>query len=312
MEFRQLRHFVAAVESGNLSHAARKVHISQPALTRSIMTLEHLMRTRLLDRKPRGVVATPTGELFYQHAKLILNECNRAKDEVTGVETGSIGRVNIGIGAMFASFIIDEVAGRISDAYPKLHLSITEGFYEDLVEQLHDGSIDAIFTNFPIAFTASDLALEPLWAVTAVTLVSARHPLARKRKITIADLSDAKWVVVNQPHVAGTFDQLFAKSGLALPGSTTRTNSLALIKSLVLRRGFVSFLPEHLVADEISRGELVILKLPDARFERRAGLILRSGIAPRPALSHVLGEIRNVCATAKRCLPAPSKPAFPG
>lgn len=89
MELRQLRHFVAVVECGNLSRASRKVHISQPALTRSIKALEDLLRARLLDRKPRGVVPTPTGDIFYQHAKLILNECARAKDDIADAESGA-------------------------------------------------------------------------------------------------------------------------------------------------------------------------------------------------------------------------------
>ena len=297
MELRQLRHFVAVVECGNLSRASRKVHISQPALTRSIKALEGHLRARLLDRKPRGVVPTPTGDVFYQHAKLILNECSRAKDEILDVESGSVGQVNIGIGAMFSAAIIDQVVGRITEHHPTLHISITEGFFEDLVDQLRDGRIDAIFTNFPAAAAAVDLVLEPLWTVTAVILVSARHPLARKRKITAADLSDTKWVVVNQPHVADSLDQLFSKSGLALPTSTTRTNSLGLIKALVARQGFVSFLPKHLVSDELKRGELLILNLPQGRIERRAGLILRAGVHLRPAVNHVLTEIRKVCAT---------------
>lgn len=296
MELRQLRHFVAVVECGNLSHAAEKVNISQPALTRSIMTLEHLMRARLLDRKPRGVVTTTSGELFYQHAKLILNECSRASDEVRGLETGSLGRVNIGIGAMFAGYIIDDVASRLTATFPKLQVSITEGFYEELIDQLQDGRIDAIFTNFPAGRSGENLTFEPLLTVTAVTVVSAKHPLARKRKVSTADLLGANWAMVNQPHVAGSFDQMFAKNGLALPASTIRTNSLGLIKSLVLRRSFVSFLPEHLIADELKRGELVILKIPEGRFERRGGLILRSNLSIRPALAHVLTEIRKVCA----------------
>jgi len=299
MELRQLRHFVTVVDCGSVSQAASKMNISQPALTRSIITLEHFMRARLLDRKPRGVVATATGELFYQHAKLILNECNRAKDEVIGLESGSVGRVSLGIAAMFASFIVDEVASVIASKYPKIQLTIIEGFYEELVDQLQDGRIDAIFTNFPAASSVGNLSFEPLLTVTAVTVVAASHPLARKRKITATDLSNAKWAMVNQPHVTGSFDQMFAKRGLSLPASTTRTNSLGLIKSLVLRRGFASFLPEHLATEEIKRGELVILKLPEARFERRGGLILRRGVLIRPALSHVLSEIRKVCVATR-------------
>jgi DNA-binding transcriptional LysR family regulator len=300
MELRQLRHFVAVVESGNLSKASRKVHISQPALTRSIKALEDLLRARLLDRKPRGVVPTATGEVFYQHAKLILNECARAKEEVSGAESGAAGQVSIGIGAMFAAYIVDEVAARIAENYPKLHVSITEGYFEDLVSQLRDGRIDAIFSNFPVVSAAGDLVLEPLLTVNALTLVSAKHPLARKRKLVPADLSDARWVIINQPHVAGSFEQLFAKSGLAVPVSTTRTNSLDLMKALVVRRGFVGFLPEHLVVDELKRGELVELKLPDGRIERSAGLILRAGQQPTPAVTHVLGEIRKACAVVRK------------
>jgi DNA-binding transcriptional LysR family regulator len=257
-------------------------------------------RARLLDRKPRGVVPTPTGDIFYQHAKLILNECARAKDDISDAESGATGQVNIGIGAMFSATIIDSVVANIADTHPKLHVSVTEGFFEDLVDQLRDGRIDAIFTNFPVAAAASDLTLEPLWKVTALTMASAKHPLARKRKISPADLADTKWVVVNQPHVADSLDQVFSKSGLAIPSSTTRTNSLGLIKALVTRHGFISILPEHIVANELKSGELVILKLPQGRVERDAGLILRAGVIPRPAVSHVLAEIRKRCVSTSR------------
>jgi DNA-binding transcriptional LysR family regulator len=298
MELRQLRHFVAVIECGNLSRASRKVHISQPALTRSIKALEDQLKARLLDRKPRGVVPTPAGDVFFQHAKLILNECQRAKLEISDVESGAVGQVNIGIGAMFSEFIIDDVIARMTEDHPKLHITVTEGFFEELVDQLRDGRIDAIFANFPLVTASSDLALEPLMTVTSEIMVSARHALTRKRKIIPADLSDAKWVVVNQPHMADSLDQLFSKSGLSLPASTVRTNSLGLIKALVLRRGFISFIPKHLVTSEIKRGELTILKLLQGHIERRAGLITRSGAQLRPAVTHVLAEIRKYCIAA--------------
>ncbi|MDX2142667.1 MAG: LysR family transcriptional regulator [Rhodospirillaceae bacterium] len=310
MEFRQLRHFVAVVECGNLSRASRKVHLSQPALTRSIKSLEDMLRARLLDRKPRGVVPTPAGALFYQHAKLILNECQRAREDVAGVESGAMGQVNIGIGAMFAAAIMDDVVAQVTEKHPKLQLSVTEGFFEDLVEQMRDGRIDALFTNFPVSSTANDLSLEPLLTVTAVTAISARHPLARKRNLTPTDLLDARWVVVNQPHVSESYAHLFAKDGLPLPVTTTRTNSLSLIKSLVQHHGFISFLPIHLIAPELKRGELVLLKLPGGRIDRPAGLILRNAVPVRAALGVVLAEIRARCAGEQQLHMAldPSRP----
>jgi DNA-binding transcriptional LysR family regulator len=104
--------------------------------------------------------------------------------------------------------------------------------------------------------------------------------------------------VVNQPHVADSLDRLFAENGLAVPQSTTRTNSLSLIKALVARHGFVSTLPDHLIAEEVRRGDMAILKLPQGRIERRAGLIYRRGSDAQAALAIALTHIRQVCARA--------------
>ena len=74
MELRHLRHFAAVVEAGNLSKAAEKVFISQPALTRSIKNLEDIVGAELLERRPRGMVPTPAGIALYRYAQLMLNE----------------------------------------------------------------------------------------------------------------------------------------------------------------------------------------------------------------------------------------------
>ncbi|NDE02288.1 MAG: LysR family transcriptional regulator, partial [Gammaproteobacteria bacterium] len=82
MELRQLRHFVAVVDSANLSRAAERVAISQPALTRSIKNLEDLLGVELLERQPRGVVPTEAGLALYHHAQIVLNACQRLTREV--------------------------------------------------------------------------------------------------------------------------------------------------------------------------------------------------------------------------------------
>ena len=74
MELRQLRHFVMVVDTGNLSRAAERVAISQPALTRSIKNLEESLGVELLERKPRGVVPTEAGVTLYHHSKMVLND----------------------------------------------------------------------------------------------------------------------------------------------------------------------------------------------------------------------------------------------
>lgn len=89
MELRQLRHFVAVVDSANLSRAAERVAISQPALTRSIKNLEDLLGVELLERQPRGVAPTEAGLALYHHAQIVLNACQRLTREVRELERGT-------------------------------------------------------------------------------------------------------------------------------------------------------------------------------------------------------------------------------
>lgn len=300
MEIRQLRHFVAVVECGNLSAAARKVFISQPALTRSIKNLEETVGATLLERRARGTVPTPAGELFFQHARMILSDCQRARDELRTLKSGVTGNVSLGIGAMFSTHIVDALVDRIAAELPNLNVNVAEGYFEDLVAQLEAGRIDAIFSTFPRAVQHEGLVLEPLIEVRVVIAAGATHPLARRRSLTLADLRDQRWVIVNQPHSLQQHEQMFASADLAAPPTTFRTNSLSMIKSLVTRGRFLTYLPEHVVAGEVKRGILKRLDVGIDPVVRRAGLMyLRRPFQPN-AVARVLDMLREECARASK------------
>jgi DNA-binding transcriptional LysR family regulator len=300
MEIRQLRHFVAVVECGNLSAAARKVFISQPALTRSIKNLEDTMGTTLLERRARGTVPTPAGELFFQHARTILADCQRARDVLRTLKTGITGNVSLGVGAMFSTHIMDTLVERIAAELPNLNLNVTEGYFEDLVSQLEAGRIDAIFSTFPRAVQQDALVLEPLIEIRAIIAAGASHPLAKRRGLTLADLKDQRWVIVNQAHSLRQHEQMFASADLAAPPTTFRTNSLSMIKSLVAHGGFLTYLPEHVVAAEVKRGIIRRLDVAIEPVLRKAGLIyLRRPFEPN-AVSRVMEMLREECARASK------------
>ena len=297
MELRQLRHFVAVVETGNLSRAARRVSISQPALTRSIKNLEVMLGVELLERKPRGVTATEAGVALFHHAQVVLNACNRLTREVRQLERGVTGTVHVGIAPMFASYVVDDVAVQLAVEQAGLALVVTEGFFEDLMRELIDGRIDLIFCNFPMVAIAADLKLEPLLTVVASIVAGQRHRLARKREVAKADLVDQRWVVVDQPHGRDMLEQYFAADGLPAPREVFRTNSLNLIRSLVASGQFLSTLPEHLVAAELAAGSLRRLPVPGGSLERKAGLVYRDIAEVRPAVEHFRDAVRRVCAS---------------
>jgi DNA-binding transcriptional LysR family regulator len=300
MELRHLRHFAAVVELGNLSKAADKVFISQPALTRSIKNLEDLVGAILLERRPRGVVPTPAGETLYQYAKLMLNEAARARAEIRAVQSGAKGHLAIGIAAMFADHIIDRAVARICAGDAEVSMSVTQGFLEDLVEALRDGRLDLIFSNLGVASLPEDVAVEPLYEVRAYAYAAADHPLAGRQHLTKAELIGERWAVIDQPHMRDFLDRYFSADGLPVPDYVVRTNSLNLIRSLLASGGFIGILPEHLVRLRTKRGEMRRLDAPDCPVVRKAGIITRRSMPARPVLAAFIEELRAASRDASR------------
>ncbi len=309
MELRQLRHFVAAVDLGNLSKAADRVAISQPALTRSIKNLEDTLRVQLLERMPRGVVPTEAGLALYHHASVVLNACQQMTREVRDLERGITGSVRLGIASMFTDHIVNDVVVSLAVAHPRLALVINSGFYEDLIHNMSDGRLDLIFCNFPHVAVASTLRHEPLLLVRSPTVVGDQHSLARRKQISRSDLVDQRWVTIDQPHALDTLQSAFAAEGLPGPASVLRTNSLNLMIALVESGGFVSQIPEHLIAPQLARGRLRTLPITNGAVERRAGLIYRESSLIRPGVAYVVDSIRRACAKFRPdLLPHGAKP----
>ncbi len=296
MDLRQLRHFVAIFERGNLSKAAEAIFISQPALTRSLKNLEDELAVTLLERNARGVAPTPAGERFYQHAKSILAECTRAQLDATQEAQGEFaGDVAIGVGPLFAAHIIDDAVAAFCAAHPKVTITVLQGFFEELVTLLELGQIELAFINIPLLHPPESISIEPLFEVKASVFVAGDHPLAAEKPVPKQALSKAKWAVVDKPHSIEVFDALFIAAGLPAPHIAVRTNSLTLIRSLILNAGFVGLIPHHLLKHGLARERVERLDVPSTPIVREAGLITRQEGFHRAVADELAETIRQHC-----------------
>lgn len=297
MELKQLRHFVAVVESGTLSGASHVLHITQPALTRSIKNLEAQLKAELLERRSRGVVTTDAGERLYHQAKMILNEAARTASDVAATARGERGKLSVGVAAMFAGDTMASVLGKLAKSVPDLRVDATEGFFEDLIAGLKTSQVEALISNFPPGIADENLIFEPLIKVRSYFVVRAEHPLAVKTKVSMEDLQHCDLAMVRQVHVSSLVADLFAAESLTLKQPAIASNSLALLRSLVLCNGYATLLPEHYLADDLRAGRVVKLPLPGTPFVRVSGLILRRLETQRPAVQHFIDAARDVFAS---------------
>ncbi len=295
MELRQLRHFVAVAEEKNFSGASRRVHLSQPALTRSIKALEDQLETRLLDRGPQGASLTRPGELFLEYARMILNDCDRAQREIRMFREGVAGHVSMGIAALFAGWIADEAVQRASTQLPNVELTVTEGYFEDLVALLRTGQIDFALTNFAQPGIDDDFVVEPILDLQARMIAATHHPLAEISPVLPKDLAASRWVIVNKAHSLDLLTQFFGSFDLP-PPHALKTNSLALLKALVANGSHLTLISHAVMHRELQRGQVCMLDVDMPAVTRQAGLIY---LRTRP-LGHAVERLMQIVREAGR------------
>ncbi len=293
MDLRHLRHFVAVFERKSLSKAADAIPLSQPALTRSVKTLEDRLGVELFQRHARGATPTPAGERLYHHAKSILAECARAQRDALQPVGEIAGVVSIGIGALFATRIFDDMIGRFCRKHPKMRVEVHQGYFEELINLLDLGQIEVAFVNFPLLSLPESMEFEPLLAIQTSVFASREHVMAKHPRPRMVDLRDYLWASVNQPHAVEVLDTLFMAEGVAAPRPAVQANSLSLIKSLILSANFIGLLPDHLFTRELAQGEVIRLNLPATPVARSAGLITRKEAFHRPVANALAEEIRQ-------------------
>jgi DNA-binding transcriptional LysR family regulator len=125
MHSRLLRHFLGVVEKRNITAAAEALHISQPALTRSIRQLEKTIGVPLFERLPTGVALTKQGEVLARRVKLMELEYRHALSEISALEQGVAGMLSIGAGPMWVSTILPGIVVAFHQQFPKVKVRLT-------------------------------------------------------------------------------------------------------------------------------------------------------------------------------------------
>jgi DNA-binding transcriptional LysR family regulator len=294
-EVKQLRHFLSVVDEGSITRAAKVQHITQPALTRSIRNLEERVGGPLLVRSSRSIALTEAGETLYRYAQLITSQAELAMSDVRSIARGEKGHVHIGIGSLFAPALIRHLIPDISERFPGLHLRITEGFFEDLVQGMTRGDIDVVVSNLPPGTVPRDVIMKPIFNVRTEFVAGAAHPLAQREHVSAREMGQADWAIIKHPHIVSFLEHFFANASLPPLVVAVETSSLATLKDLVLTGRFVAMLPRLWIEEEIASGDICILRREGGSLVRQAGLITRLEETQRPSIARVIPVIEQSC-----------------
>jgi DNA-binding transcriptional LysR family regulator len=212
MELRHLRYFIAVADEGHMTRAAERLGIQQPPLSQQIRALENELEVQLFRRKPRGVELTDAGAAFLDHARVILEQVDRASATTRRTARGEQGRVAVGFtsSAPFHPFV-PRVIRAFREMSPMVSLVLEESGSGELVQELHNEAIDAAFIRSPITDVVG-LEVTPLLEEEMVAALPTGHQYATnnddKKRLPLASLSKETFVLYKRPGGPGLYDTI--------------------------------------------------------------------------------------------------------
>lgn len=295
MELRNIEYFLTVAAEGSMRAAAKKLGLTQPALTKAMHRLEAEAGVSLFDRRSRGVSLTVYGESFRRHARTIRAGMAEAESEIRALRDGTSGLVRLGAGPSWQSRVIPDAVRLFRSHRPGVRLRVIGGTDNVLKAELRAGHLDLVVAAVPEGEEAPDLEGRALLVDEYRVIADRGHPLRTAGQSTVADLLDYPWILPNpETYLVRRLEVLMRSHGLTPPRPMIETDILELKLALMRDSTYLSFhAVDHLRSSGVS--EIGPLPLEAAGWKRSAGIITRRGVEANPAAAHLADLIEELC-----------------
>ncbi|HKT53286.1 MAG TPA: LysR family transcriptional regulator [Caulobacteraceae bacterium] len=301
-DLRQLTAFNAVVSTGSLGRAAEVLHVTQPALSRTIRKLEEEAGAPLFERHSKGMQLTDVGRALLPHSTLLEREAEHAIEEIRAMLGLGKGTIRVGAVGSIACRVLPLAISSTCKKWPNLQVHVMEGVWDRLADALVSHEIDLALGVANEDVSEEIAAVKSCrWEDTSFIIAGKHHPLRKMKNVTLSDTLGEQWAILPKgtdpfTHMA----KIFAKHGLPLPNVVVETRSVTTLKGLIAQSGFLGWMPEPMFDAERKAGLIDALPIAGASDTRiLTAYRRRAGILPGPA-GKLLEELRK--------LPAPAPP----
>lgn len=295
LDHRQLTAFLAIATHGSLGRAAEVMHITQPALSRTVKRLEAQVGAPLFERNAKGMRLTAVGDTLLPHAALMARVAEHAVEEMNALRGLAKGTIKVGGIASAVGLILPLAIHRVLTQWPNLQAQIIEGVWDRLAEALTKHEIDIALGVATVESEAIVPIADCSWQDQSHVVAAVDHPLMRKSRLQLADLLDQRWACTPRgtaPRIH--MEQTFAAHGLPGPNVVVETRSIITMKSLMIHAGFVGWMAGPMFEDDRRAGLIDALPTPALGAGRTlTAFRRRDGILPGPAVK-LLDELRKI------------------
>jgi DNA-binding transcriptional LysR family regulator len=258
MNIRQLECFVALVDEGSFTRAAREIGIAQPSLSQHIRALEEELSGRLIERLPRGIALTPAGRTLLPEARAAVRAVERGRRGARAALELEAGELEVATVLSMAVGLLPRYIKVWHERYPNVGIRLHEFRHRALLEDAVQHGV-ADFAIGPLPVRAWDGPLAVISWEEFVIVLPPADPLAGRGAVGLEELADREWVLYHQDHgLAGILEELCRDAGFSPRGSvrTSQAEGAARLASAGLGPALV---PDNIVLPGIE-GSVLRLK----------------------------------------------------
>jgi LysR family hydrogen peroxide-inducible transcriptional activator len=296
MEMHQLRYFVALAQTGSFSRAAERCHVSQPSLSQQIQKLERGLKQQLVERLGRRVALTDAGRLLLDRAMAILAAVEDAERRLQDNDDKG-GRLAVGAISTIAPYLLPPVLRKFLQRHPHVDLTIHEDVTARLKTAVGAGDLDLALVALPM--NDERLHVESLFSEPLLLAMARGHRLVSRRKITIDDLREERFILFTEMHCLGEQVLSFCNAHGCQPWIACRSAQITTVQSLIAMNQGISLLPA--MAQRVDRDpKRVYRSLTGDEPRRTIAVISRLHGYHSPTAERFLGKLREAAAEHRR------------
>jgi DNA-binding transcriptional LysR family regulator len=288
LDLRLLHQAVTLARYQNYARAAQALHVTQPALSRSIAGLEARLGEKLFNRTSRGVEVTAFGDMLLARGRALLDDAAEVERDFKLLRGLEIGELRVGVGVYPAQMSVGAAVGRLAASHPSLRIDVITEDVRVTVDALLGGGLDLAVIELSIVAGETRLATEALPPHKGYFYCRAGHPLLALEDVAIEHILQYPLVGPRiVPRAARHFLAL-AKNG-TIDGDTgdyippIKVDSIQMARDVVLASNAVAMAPIACLSEEIAAGKLGLLGARPAWMQTAYGLVWLRDIALSPA-----------------------------
>lgn len=294
MDLRRLSHVLALADALHFARAAARVHLSQPAFSRSIQAIEAELGLRLFERGDAEVRPTPAGRFVIEGARKLLFDARCLQRDIDLYRDVELGDTAFGVGPFPAVTLMPRVLSELRRRHPKVALRVEESNWKQLLERLRKESIEFFVSDTNELPQEAALTVHPLPTQQVEFYARAGHPLAANgctfAQVWEFGLASATPPAMMQEALAATLGQAASAAAPAL-----ECDNFAILRAVAFSTDTVLASPRAPVAAEVDAGTLVRLAVRDAPvLIVRPGIVSLTGRTPSPMAQCAMTCIEQV------------------